>query len=203
MINNFIRTFSQTLLGIAFFVAAVSIDHGIVSAQNNCSDEMEQWTSVFQELRSTVEREANLRNLSVADAIREKAEALGATGKVAAAVRQVISQKRSAWESAQSECLELMDREKTAYKSLSRCVSSGAAKKDASLGTDFRALSKERELALGTFKKAFSDPAFAQYQNQNPPSPSDYENPQDSYYRAFNRGYWGNYAPQSSSSFGR
>lgn len=203
MSNSTARIFALTIVIIAEFLGAVLVGPGLASAQINCSEEMDKWTSALQELRLAVERGEGLKNLSGAEAMREKAGELGNNNTLAAAVREVIAQKRSAWESAQAESMELMDREKTAYKSLSRCVSSGAAKKDAQLAADFRALSKERELVLSAVKKAFSDPAFAQYQNQQPPSPRDYEDPQYSYYRSSNRGYWGNYAPHSSNFFGR
>jgi hypothetical protein len=164
---------------------------------------MEEWTGILQELRAAMDRPEILGNQSVTDAVREKVEAPGRTESIAQAVRGVIKQKNSLLEEAQATCLHLSEQEKMAYKNLGKCVSSGAAKKDTSLTADFKSLSKERDLVLADLKRVLADPAFAQYQNQQPPSPNDYQENQYSHYQPPNRGQWGGYAPQSSYYYGR
>ncbi|MDQ1238617.1 MAG: hypothetical protein QG577_802 [Thermodesulfobacteriota bacterium] len=172
-------------------------------AQSRCAAEMEEWTGILQGLRAAMAQPEILENQSVTDAVREKVEAPGRTVTIAQTVRGVIRQKNSLLEEARATCLRLSEKEKLAYKNLSKCASSGAAKKDTSLTEDFKSLSKERDLVLADLKRVLADPAFAQYQNQQPPSPNDYQENQYSHYQSPNRGQWGGYPPQSSYFYGR
>jgi hypothetical protein len=203
MIRNSESKFGWCCLLLACVFVGFFIGLDTTLAQSKCSAEMEEWTGILQGLRAAMDRQEILRNQSVTDAVREKVEAPGRTETIAQAVRRAIKQKNSLLEEAQATCLHLSEQEKLAYKNLGKCASSGAAKKDTSLTADFRSLSKERDLVLATLKKVLADPAFAQYQNQQPPSPNDYSESQYSYYQSPNRGQWGGYAPQSSYFYGR
>jgi hypothetical protein len=151
-----------------------------LTADASCNVEAAGWTQTYEALARGIESCRYLKQESITPSIEQELEK-EPRRPVAKSVQEVLKERSRSLEQAKTMCLELAERERSAYSEWRRCAGAGAGRRGRHDLQGPDGVARQRNELLASLQDVLLDEAYVQYKNYRDPSggsqtPSD-QNP--------------------------
>ena len=166
------------LIAVICTISCVSVSASTADA--SCNVEAAGWTQAYEALARGIESCRSLKQESITPRIEQELEK-EPRRPVAKSVQEVLKERSRSLEQAKKMCLELAERERSAYSEWRRCAGAGAGRRGRHDLQGPDGVTRQRNELLVLLQDVLLDEAYVQYKNYRDPSrgsqsPSD-QNP--------------------------
>ncbi len=170
----------MTCILIALICMISWINVSALTADASCNVEAAGWTQTYEALARGIESCRYLKQESITARIERELEK-EPRRPMAKSVQEVLKERSRSLEQAKTMCLELAERERSAYAEWRRCAGAGAGRRGRRDLQGPDGVSRQRNELLASLQDVLLDEAYVQYKNYRDPSggsqtPSD-QNP--------------------------
>jgi hypothetical protein len=161
-----------TYILMAFICMIFWISASALTADASCDAEAAGWTRAYEELARGIENFRYLKQESITARIEQQLEKTESRRSMARCVQEVLKERTRSLGDSKSMCLELAERERSAYAEWRRCAGAGSGRRGR---PDLQApdsVARQRNELLVLLQDVLLDEAYVQYKNYRDPSRS-------------------------------
>ncbi|MGO9116996.1 MAG: hypothetical protein ACLQPD_05230 [Desulfomonilaceae bacterium] len=163
----------MTCILIALICMISWINVSVLTADASCNVEAAGWTQTYEALARGIESCRYLKQESITARIEQELEK-EPRRPMAQSVQEVLKERSSSLEQAKTMCLELAERERSAYAEWRRCAGAGAGRRGRHDLQGPDGVARQRNELLASLQDVLLDEAYAQYKNYRDPSRGSY-----------------------------
>ncbi len=141
-------------------------------ADASCDVEAAGWTRAYESLAQGIESCRSLKQESITTRIEQELEKTGPRRSMAQCVREVLKERTRSFGDAKAMCLELAERERSAYAEWRRCAGVGGGRRGRVDPQGPDSVARQRNELLALLQDVLLDEAYVQYKNYRDPSHS-------------------------------
>jgi hypothetical protein len=158
-----------TCILIALICTISCISVSALTADASCNVEAAGWTQAYEALARGIESCRSLKQESITPRIEQELEK-EPRRPLAQSVQEVLKERSRSLEQAKTMCLELAERERSAYSEWRRCAGAGAGRRGRHDLQGPDGVARQRNELLASLQDVLLDEAYVQYKNYRDPS---------------------------------
>jgi hypothetical protein len=146
------------------------INVSVLTADASCDVEAAGWTQAYEALARGIESCRYLKQESITGRVEQQLEKTESRRNMAQCVQEVLKERTRSLEEAKTMCLELAERERTAYAGWRRCAGAGSGRRSRPDVQGPDSVARQRNELLVLLQDVLLDEAYVQYKNYRDPT---------------------------------